>query len=958
MTLTWSGIANHRGGYTVAYGEHPSGTLSTQTVAFSANRTVTITGLTNDTTYRFRVQARGHSGHTASAWTSFVTATPTAQTVTAPSVPQNVSVTPGDGKLTLTWQAPSSWGTWPAAGYEVFWKESAHPATAWVGVPQGSTLNHGNVASTATSYEFTGRSRDGHTSAIHTVTNGTSYDLRIRAYSQQPMTDGSQDSHFQESSWVTVSNKVPTAQVSTVPTNVCVKTGVYPATGAVVAARGTPFISYHAENPDENAYGGWRFQIKAAADNWPTRTNLPAVPSGSVSDEDTNFDDPCGEGSVVAGLTPGASYHVRFYLVDNTLQPVSDSTNQLRVTMPQATQSTNANLSALTVGSSTSSTGTFTDFSIGTFGATTTTYTASVANDQTHVKLTPTVADTGAMVGVRKGTSGNFATVTSGQASSAIALDVGANEITVRVTAEDTTTTKDYTVTVTRQAQTSSAVPTNVCVKTGVYPATGAVVAARGTPFIAYNASNPDPNVYLRWAFQIKAAADTWPTRDNLSDEPAGSVSDPDTNFDDGCGADNVIAGLTPGASYDVRFYLLDANQQPLPDSTTPVRVTMPRAPIPTVTAVSGTMTVGDGGSWKGFRASSNTGALSDAEFTSAGVDYRILGLRLNNSGGYLYLHLNRALPREGGLVLNVGNSQFRLAEAAFFTGNYEGVLAGWGYSNQGETPPSWSVGDTVPVSFGVSASSTVKLSVSPNPVSEGASASVEACLSAVPQGTVRIPVTLSHGDSANRSEDGDWGVSLSGDTDGRLPVHTAYSIVISGWLQRACGVVNIPTHPDSDSDDETFTVALDTDNLPPGVQAGSPASVAVEIQEPRNWPKVTLRAVRETVAEGSPVELQATLEKPPADDVAIPLRVRWASSESGDHGFLNSITIAAGSTSGSGTIRTYPDDDTDDEYFTVAVIQPDLPEGVAPGRPSTVGIVIVDAANARLRALDLNAGN
>ena len=432
----------------------------------------------------------------------------------------------------------------------------------------------------------------------------------------------------------------------------------------------------------------------------------------------------------------------------------------------------------------------------------------------------------------------------------------------MRVTAEDTTTTKDYTVTVTRQAQTSSAVPTNVCVKTGVYPATGAVVAARGTPFIAYNASNPDPNVYLRWAFQIKAAADTWPTRDNLSDEPAGSVSDPDTNFDDGCGADNVIAGLTPGASYDVRFYLLDANQQPLSDSTTPVRVTMPRAPgsTPTVTAVSVTMTVGDGGSWKGFRANPSVGVLSDTEFTSAGVDYRILGLRLTNSG-YLDLHLNRALPREGGLVLSVGDSNFRLADAALFTGNYEGVIAGWAYSNQGETPPSWSVGDTVPVSFGVSASSTVKLSVRPNPVSEGASATVEACLSAVPQGTARIPVTLSHGDpddpSVNPTEDGDWGVSLSGDTDGRLPVHTAYSIAISGWLQRACGVVKIPTHPDSDSDDETFTVALDTARLPPGVQEGSPASVVVTIQEPRNWPKVTLRAVRGTVAEGSPVELQ-----------------------------------------------------------------------------------------------------
>ena len=114
---------------------------------------------------------------------------------------------------------------------------------------------------------------------------------------------------------------------------------------------------------------------------------------------------------------------------------------------PPATRSTNANLSGLTAGSSTSSGGQYTGFSIGTFAATDTSYTASVANDQTHVKLTPTVADTGkATVTV----AGNA--VTSGTASDAIALSVGSNAITVRVTAEDTTTTKDYTVTVTRQS--------------------------------------------------------------------------------------------------------------------------------------------------------------------------------------------------------------------------------------------------------------------------------------------------------------------------------------------------------------------------------------------------------------------------------------------------------------------------------------------------------------------------
>ena len=61
---------------------------------------------------------------------------------------------------------------------------------------------------------------------------------------------------------------------------------------------------------------------------------------------------------------------------------------------PALAQSTNADLSALTAGSSTSSTGTFTNFSIGSFARDTAAYMATVANDQTHVELTPTVADT------------------------------------------------------------------------------------------------------------------------------------------------------------------------------------------------------------------------------------------------------------------------------------------------------------------------------------------------------------------------------------------------------------------------------------------------------------------------------------------------------------------------------------------------------------------------------------
>ncbi|UUZ51847.1 cadherin-like beta sandwich domain-containing protein [Massilia sp. B-10] len=99
--------------------------------------------------------------------------------------------------------------------------------------------------------------------------------------------------------------------------------------------------------------------------------------------------------------------------------------------------SANANLSALSLSSGTLAP---------VFASGTTSYTASVGNATTSLTVTPTVADATASITV------NGVAVTSGNASGAIALNVGSNTITTVVTAQDGTTTKTYTVTVTRAA--------------------------------------------------------------------------------------------------------------------------------------------------------------------------------------------------------------------------------------------------------------------------------------------------------------------------------------------------------------------------------------------------------------------------------------------------------------------------------------------------------------------------
>lgn len=125
--------------------------------------------------------------------------------------------------------------------------------------------------------------------------------------------------------------------------------------------------------------------------------------------------------------------------------------------------SSNADLSNLAL-----STGSLTPV----FASATTSYTSSVTNAVNAITVTPTAADANSTITV----NGNA--VTSGSPSASINLNVGVNTITTVVTAQDLTTTKTYTVDVTRAA---AGVPTitlasaladfgNVCINTTAGP--------------------------------------------------------------------------------------------------------------------------------------------------------------------------------------------------------------------------------------------------------------------------------------------------------------------------------------------------------------------------------------------------------------------------------------------------------------------------------------------------------
>ena len=217
----------------------------------------------------------------------------------------------------------------------------------------------------------------------------------------------------------------------------------------------------------------------------------------------------------------------------------------------------------------------------------------------------------------------------------------------------------------------------------------------------------------------------------------------------------------------------------------------------------------------------------------------------------------------------------------------------------------AWVVGTGTP-----SQAPAVSLAAAPNPVAEGSSVTVTATLSRALGSDVTIPLTLTDG----TAEPQDHG--------------TLASITVTGGQTSAEGTIT--TAQDTDTEDETFTVALGT--LPAAVLAGTPNSVEVTITDD-DRAAVTLEASPDPVDEGSGVTVTARLSKALRSAVTIPLTIEAGTTEQGDIGSLASITVAAGRRSGTGVLSTVRDEDEEDETFTVALGSA-LPSSVEEGAP------------------------
>ena len=149
--------------------------------------------------------------------------------------------------------------------------------------------------------------------------------------------------------------------------------------------------------------------------------------------------DPEVRTGTISADCPVGAYTLRVSISTADNVELASESAAFTVVNPGPTLSNDATLSGLTLSG--------VDF--GTFASATTGYTASVTNDVAETTVTPTVNDDGASYVIK------LDGMTDGDGS--VSLAVGSNVITIEVTAEDSQTTRTYTVTVTRAARPLSA---------------------------------------------------------------------------------------------------------------------------------------------------------------------------------------------------------------------------------------------------------------------------------------------------------------------------------------------------------------------------------------------------------------------------------------------------------------------------------------------------------------------
>ena len=168
VALAWQAPASDGGaavtGYRYRYAEGATVPAGTAWNAAGRVLSLTVGDLGNGTDYTFQVRARNRVGAGAAA---IVTTAP----VTILDAPRNLTATPGDGTVTLAWQAPASDGGAAITGYQYRYAggTSVPAGTAWNAAGRVLSLTVSGLADgTGHAFEVRAVNRVGHGPAART----------------------------------------------------------------------------------------------------------------------------------------------------------------------------------------------------------------------------------------------------------------------------------------------------------------------------------------------------------------------------------------------------------------------------------------------------------------------------------------------------------------------------------------------------------------------------------------------------------------------------------------------------------------------------------------------------------------------------------------------------------------------------------------------------------------------
>ena len=267
ITLSWTAPTNIGGSaiasYTIQQSTNAGNTWTASIPPISAGTTVTVTGLTNDQIYHFRVNATNAQG--AGTASNIVIATPTAsaQQSTAPSAPTNLLATVGNTQITLSWTAPTNTGSSTIIRYNI---EQSTDGTSWTA----------STPATAT----------GLTQTVTGLTNGQEYQFRVSATNDQ-LTGG-----WSISVSATPNTSSPIATVPDAPT--------YPSFWITDDATEVRLYWNVPANDGDSDITAYKTQYKIATNSdWtdgPTGLAIPAI---------------------ISNLTPGLPHEFRVFAVNS-----------------------------------------------------------------------------------------------------------------------------------------------------------------------------------------------------------------------------------------------------------------------------------------------------------------------------------------------------------------------------------------------------------------------------------------------------------------------------------------------------------------------------------------------------------------------------------------------------------------------------------------------------------------